>query len=144
MSASGTSSAPTAILVHGAFADGSSWAGVITELEAGTEVYIDPAAFHAAFCADVPDAQARVMAATQRPVALDAFTTVVTSAPAWQTLPSWAIVATADHAIHPDAERDMAKRAGSETVEIDGSHAVAVSQPAAVANVIARAVKATS
>jgi pimeloyl-ACP methyl ester carboxylesterase len=110
----------------------------------GTEAYIDHDAFPSAFCADVPVERARVMAATQRPVSLDAFTTVVTGTPAWKTLPSWSIVATADHAIHPDAERDMGKRAGSETVEIDGSHAVAVSQPAAVAEVIVRAVKATS
>ena len=46
-------------------------------------------------------------------------------------MPSWFIVATLDHAIHPDAERDMAKRAGSEIIEIDASHAVPVSQPAA-------------
>jgi hypothetical protein len=38
----------------------------------------------------------------------------------------------------------MVKRAGSQTVEIDASHAVAVSQPAAVADVILTAVKATS
>jgi pimeloyl-ACP methyl ester carboxylesterase len=108
-----------------------------------TDAFIDLDLFHNAFCADVPAAQARVMALTQRPVSLDAFTTVVTGTPAWKKLPSWAVVATADHAIHPDAERDMAKRAGSETVEIDGSHAVAVSQPAAVADVIMRAVKGT-
>jgi pimeloyl-ACP methyl ester carboxylesterase len=109
----------------------------------GTEVYIDHDAFRSAFCADVPAERARVMAATQRPVSLDAFTTVVTGTPAWKTLPSWSIVATADCAINPDAEREMAKRAGAETVEIDGSHAVAVSQPAAVAEVILRAVNAT-
>jgi pimeloyl-ACP methyl ester carboxylesterase len=84
------------------------------------------------------------MALTQRPVSLDAFTTEVTGTPAWKNLPSWAVVATSDHAIHPDAERDMAKRAGAETVEINGSHAVAVSQPAAVADVILRAVKGTA
>jgi pimeloyl-ACP methyl ester carboxylesterase len=109
-----------------------------------TEVYVDPDRFHEAFCADVPVEQARIMAATQRPVSLDAFTTVVIGTPAWQTLPSYSIVATSDHAIHPDAERDMAKRAGSDTVEIAASHAVAVSQPAAVANVILRAVDATA
>ena len=43
---------------------------------------------------------------------------------AWKRRPSWAVVATADHAIHPQAERDMAKRAGSETTEIDASYAV--------------------
>ena len=79
---------------------------------------------------------------TQRPVSLDAFTTTVTGTPAWKTLPSWAVVATADHAIHPQAERDMAKRAGSEITEIDASHAVLATHPAEVAAVIVRAVKA--
>jgi hypothetical protein len=106
-------------------------------------VLIDHASFHDAFCADVPMERARVMALTQRPVAVDAFTTVVTGAPAWHSLPSWAIVATADHAIHPDAERDMAKRAAAEVVELDASHAVAVAQPDKVAKVILRAVQGT-
>ena len=53
-----------------------------------------------------------------------------------------AVVATADHAIHPNAERDMAKRAGSEITEIDASHAVPATHPADVAAVIVRAVKA--
>ena len=76
----------------------------------------------------------------RRPLA--AFATAVTGTPAWQTLPCWAIVATADHAIHPRAERDMAKRAGSEITEIDASHAVLATHPADVAAVIVRAVKA--
>ena len=97
---------------------------------------------HGAVCADLPADVADMLARTQRPASLDAFTTVVTGTPAWKTLPSWAIVATADHAIHPDAERDMAKRAGSEITEIDASHAVPASQPADVARVIVRAVKA--
>jgi pimeloyl-ACP methyl ester carboxylesterase len=70
------------------------------------------------------------------------FGTSVTGTPAWKTLPSWAVVATADHAIHPNAERDMAKRAGSEITEIDASHAVLATHPADVAAVIVRAVKA--
>jgi pimeloyl-ACP methyl ester carboxylesterase len=110
----------------------------------GTEVFIDHASFHDAFCADIPYERARVMALTQRPIAVDAFTSVVTGTPAWQSLPSWAIVATADHAIHPDAERDMAKRAGADVVELNASHAVAVSQPVKVAEVILQAVQATS
>jgi pimeloyl-ACP methyl ester carboxylesterase len=78
----------------------------------------------------------------QRPASLAAFATAVTGTPAWQRLPSWAVVATADHAIHPQAERDMAKRAGSETTEVNASHAVPATHPADVAAVIARAVKA--
>ncbi len=62
--------------------------------------------------------------------------------PSIHDLQSWAIVATADHAIHPDAERDMAKRAGSTITEIDASHAVPASQPADVAKIIVRAVRA--
>jgi pimeloyl-ACP methyl ester carboxylesterase len=85
---------------------------------------------------------ADTLARTQRPASLAAFATSVTGTPAWKTLPSWAVVATADHAIHPDAERDMAKRAGSEITEIDASHAVPATHPADVAAVIVRAVKA--
>ena len=50
-------------------------------------------------------------------------------AAAWKTLPSWAVVATADNAIHPDAERHMALRAGAETIEVDASHSIALSRP---------------
>ena len=76
------------------------------------------------------------------PLSAAAFATADSGTPAWQRLPSWAVVATADHAIHPQAERDMAKRAGSETTEINASHAVPATHPADVAAVIARAVKA--
>jgi hypothetical protein len=82
-------------------------------------VFIDHVSFHDAFCADVPVTRARVVALTQRRVAVDASTSVVTGTPAWQSLPSWAVVATTDHAIHPDAEHDMAKRAAAEVVELD-------------------------
>jgi pimeloyl-ACP methyl ester carboxylesterase len=107
-----------------------------------TDTYVDAALFHDAVCADAPTDMADTLARTQRPASLAAFTTAVTGTPAWQRLPSWAVVATADHAIHPQAERDMAKRAGSETTEIDASHAVPATHPADVAAVIVRAVKA--
>jgi len=64
---------------------------------------------------------------------------------AWKKLPSWAVVATSDKAIPPDAERHMAQRAGARTiVEVDASHSIALSQPAAVAELIRTAVEATS
>jgi hypothetical protein len=65
-------------------------------------------------------------------------------AAAWKKLPSWAVVATADNAIHPDAERHMAHRAGAETIEIEASHSIALSRPGAVTELIETAVKATS
>jgi hypothetical protein len=61
---------------------------------------------------------------------------------AWRHKKSWALVATHDHNINPDLERKMAKRAGCETIEVPGSHAVYVSKPEDVAHLIERAAKA--
>jgi hypothetical protein len=54
------------------------------------------------------------------------------------------VVATADKAIPPDAERHMARRAGAETIEVDASHLFRLSQPKAVADLIQTAVNATA
>ena len=48
-------------------------------------------------------------------------------------------MATEDRMIPPDAQRAMSKRAGATVVEVKGSHAVYVSQPKAVAALIAKA-----
>jgi hypothetical protein len=60
---------------------------------------------------------------------------------AWHQKKSWALVATRDRNINPDLERSMAKRAGSETIEVPASHAVYVSKPEDVAHLIERAAK---
>jgi pimeloyl-ACP methyl ester carboxylesterase len=65
-------------------------------------------------------------------------------AAAWKTLPSWAVVASSDKAVSPDAERHMAQRAGAQTIEVDASHSIALSQPKAVADLIQTAIKATT
>ncbi len=65
-------------------------------------------------------------------------------APAWKALPSWFLVATEDNAINFDSQRAAAKRLGSTTREVAASHAVAVSQPDAVAGLILDAVKTLS
>lgn len=62
---------------------------------------------------------------------------------AWHTKKSWALVATLDRNINPDLERSMARRAGSETIEVAGSHAVYVSKPEDVARLIERAAGAS-
>ena len=79
-----------------------------------------------------------VLAVSQRPFA--AIFDDRAEAAAWKTLPSWAIIATEDNAIPPDAERHMAARAGAQTVEADASHSIALSQPTAVADLIRTAV----
>jgi pimeloyl-ACP methyl ester carboxylesterase len=58
------------------------------------------------------------------------------NAPAWKKKPSWYLVATDDRMIPPNAQRLMSKRAGATVVEVEGSHAVSVSQPGAVAELI--------
>ena len=59
--------------------------------------------------------------------------------PAWKTKPSWYLVTTEDRMIPPPAQRFMSKRAGATVTEVRGSHAVYVSQPAAVAALIEQA-----
>jgi pimeloyl-ACP methyl ester carboxylesterase len=106
-------------------------------------LYLDPAAFPADFAADIPPAEANFMARSQAMLAKAAATATVTTA-AWHQKKSWALVATNDHNINPDLERHMAKRAGSETIEVPGSHAVYVSKPKDVAHLIERAAKASA
>ncbi|MFF5532876.1 alpha/beta fold hydrolase [Streptomyces cinerochromogenes] len=108
------------------------------------EVSLTEEAYPAVFAADVSAQVARVLASCQRPLAAAAFEEKATAA-AWRTRPSWALVAGADRTIAPDVERFGAARAGASVVEIDGaSHAVALSQPTAVARLIRDAVHAVS
>ena len=99
---------------------------------------LDNAKFAASFAGDVNPDMAAFMADSQVPWGLDALGGAVTE-PAWKSKPSWYLVATDDKMIPPDAQRSMAKRAGATTVESKGSHAVYVSQPRAVADIIDRA-----
>jgi pimeloyl-ACP methyl ester carboxylesterase len=66
------------------------------------------------------------------------------TAAAWRQKKSWALVATHDRNINPDLERSMAKRAGSETIEVPASHAVYISKPNEVAGLIERAARASA
>ena len=106
-------------------------------------LYLDPTAFPADFAADIPPDQANFMAHSQTILAKAAAGAPVTTA-AWRQKKSWALVATRDRNINPDLERSMAKRAGSETIEVPGSHAVYISKPDDVARLIERAAKASA
>jgi pimeloyl-ACP methyl ester carboxylesterase len=106
-------------------------------------LYLDLAAFPADFAGDVAPAQANFMAHSQQMLAKAAGGAPVTSA-AWHQKKSWALIATRDHNINPDLERSMAKRAGSETIEVPASHAAYVSKPEDVARLIERAAKASA
>ncbi len=109
--------------------------------ETAVEFAINPARIHDAFAADLPAEQVALLAATQRPVAELAFSEP-SGAPAWKTLPSWAVVATGDKAAGSDVVRSMAKRAGATITEVEGSHVIMISQPQVVTDVILSAVAA--
>jgi pimeloyl-ACP methyl ester carboxylesterase len=103
-------------------------------------LFLDRAKFRASFAADVSAEAAAFMADSQVPSGLDALNGVVTE-PAWKTKPSWYLVTTEDRMIPPDAQRAMSKRAGSTMAEAPGSHSIYVSQPQAVAALIAKAAR---
>lgn len=111
--------------------------------EMATEFAIDPAKIQDAFAADLSPHQNAILAATQRPIAEVAFAEP-TSAPAWKTLPSWAVVPSGDKSIGTDIVRFYAERAGATITEVEGSHVIMVSQPQAVADVILAAISAVS
>jgi pimeloyl-ACP methyl ester carboxylesterase len=95
------------------------------------------------FAADVDPVKARVMYAVQQPVAASGFQDVM-GVPAWKSLPTWFLVATADEAIPPEAERQFAARMGATTIELASSHVAMVSHPDEVAQLIETAAMAVT
>jgi pimeloyl-ACP methyl ester carboxylesterase len=104
-------------------------------------VYIDRTKFHDVFAKDVSLAEARIMAATQKPIFGPIFETPVPAA-AWKTIPSWYLVASEDRAINPDLQRFMAKRIRATTSEAKASHVPFITRPKAVAKIIEAAANA--
>ena len=107
------------------------------------ELYIDQAQFPALFAGDVDPAVAQLMAVTQRPLALAAFVAPATRA-AWKTIDSWVLLAAQDLAVPAELVRFMSERADAHLVEVDASHAVTVSQPGVVADLILEAAAKTA
>jgi pimeloyl-ACP methyl ester carboxylesterase len=110
----------------------------------GNEFTIRKDAFHHQFAADMAAEQAALMYATQRPVTQAALSTgLPTDQPAWKSIPSWFVFSDQDLNIPVALHRFLAERASARGVrEIAGaSHALSVSQPAAVAETILEAAK---
>ena len=101
-------------------------------------LFLDRGKFADSFAADVEPVQAAFMADSQVPWGLDALGGTVTD-PAWRSKPSWYLVATDDRMIPPAAQRSMAARVGARTSEAPGSHAIYVSRPAVVGDVVVQA-----
>ncbi len=103
------------------------------------DFYINADAYSDIFAADVPPATQRLMAATQRPFTLRAFTDT-SAAATWKTIPSWSLVATRDNALGTANSAFMAQRTISEgnghVTEVKASHAVLVSHPDVVEDLV--------
>jgi pimeloyl-ACP methyl ester carboxylesterase len=105
-------------------------------------LFLDRDKFHDSFAADLPAQQAMFLADAQVPWGVGALSGNV-SEPAWRTKPSWYLLTTEDRMIPPDAQRTMSGRIGATVVEVDASHSVYVSQPAAVVDLVKQAATAT-
>jgi pimeloyl-ACP methyl ester carboxylesterase len=106
-------------------------------------LFLDKAKFHQAFAADVDAEQSAFMAVSQTPFSIASFTAPITT-PAWKSKKSWALIPTGDEMIGQAGETFMAKRAGATIVEFKGgSHAIYVSQPKIVAELIEKAATST-
>jgi pimeloyl-ACP methyl ester carboxylesterase len=103
-------------------------------------LFLDRDKFPASFAADVEAEKAAFMADSQVPWGVDALAGAVQE-PAWKTKPSWYLIATEDKMIPPPAQRFMSERAGAIVAEAEGSHAIYVSKPNAVVDIIIRASK---
>jgi len=101
---------------------------------------LDREKFPASFAGDVEKGKAGFMADSQVPWGVEALSGTI-SEPAWRNKPSWYLLVTDDRMIPIAAQRLMAKRAGSTTAEVGGSHAIYVSQPKPVAEIIVKAAK---
>jgi hypothetical protein len=104
----------------------------------GADRYIRNEEFRRVLAADVRSGETEPMAVTQRPITEAALQGKATKA-AWRSVPSWHLIVRHDLAGPPESMRFVAERANAHIVEIDASHAVAVSEPRAVADLIDKA-----
>lgn len=102
--------------------------------------FLNPEKFKAGFAADVSDEDAAFMRDSQVPINMSAFATTLKNA-AWRTRPSWAVIATEDKAFDQAMLIHMAKRIGADVTKVSTSHAVFMTQPQVIADVIDRAAK---
>jgi pimeloyl-ACP methyl ester carboxylesterase len=111
---------PTIVLVHGAWADGSSWNPVTQRLQRqGYTVLVPPNPLRS-LSGDAAYISAFIQQRTTGPVVL---------------------VGRADNVIPPVQQRAMAERADAKTVEVNAGHLSMLSRPGAVTDLITAAAR---
>jgi pimeloyl-ACP methyl ester carboxylesterase len=108
------------------------------------DVYIKQSVFGSCMANGLPASEASQLAATQRPLTSLALTQP-SGVPAWLTIPSWAAIGTADHAIPPAELLAMAQQAHAHITMIPGApHLSMIYDPGLVTRVILEAAHATT
>lgn len=107
------------------------------------DAYVRPEVFVRGFAGDLPRADAAALSAQQSPLATNALGEP-SGEPAWKTIPSWALVGTADLVIPRAGQEAMAHRAGAHIETVNGSHLSLISHPKKVVDVILEAARASS
>ncbi|TIT77368.1 MAG: alpha/beta hydrolase [Mesorhizobium sp.] len=120
---------PTDIFSHVEVADNLVWL-----LPSGTEF----------FAGDLPEDEQKLVWATHFPLHADLFNEQKLTAGqvAWRSKPSWYVLATKDHTVHPELQRWVSKRMGATVTEVASSHVPMLSQPTVVIDAIRKAVAA--
>src|SRR6476620_2004777 len=117
------------------FIDASKLPKGFLVFDSGGFIYINPAMFHQAVAPDTDPAQAKVLAATQKPYS-KSILAEKSGPPAWKQLPTWYQISENDHAIPPAAERMFAKQINATTISLASSHVSPLSHPNEVAQFI--------
>ena len=109
---------------------------------ADTDLYVKPSVYRADFGADLSVQQDAILAATQEPLAASVLQEP-SGPPAWQTIPSFALIGMQDMVLPPAEQVFMAARAHATVVKIKASHLGLISHPNTVARLIEKAAVAT-
>jgi pimeloyl-ACP methyl ester carboxylesterase len=118
-------------------------------IDGGVDLYLrweaDPpyAGFMGCFANGVDPKTAAVLAATQRPASAAQFSDP-SGAPAWKSIPSWALLGTLDNVIPPALQEEMYGRADAHVSRVKAGHLSLITRPDAVVRVILSAVEATT
>jgi len=118
---------PSDIFSRVEVADGRAWM-----LPNGTEF----------FAGDLSEEEQKLVWATHYAPVADLFHQQKIKSTPWKSKPSWYILATRDHTVHPDLQRWVSKRMGATVVEVESSHVPMLSKPDVVIEVIRKAATA--
>lgn len=118
---------PSDIFSRVEVADGRAWM-----LPNGTEF----------FAGDLSEEEQKLVWATHYAPVADLFHQQKIKSTPWKSKPSWYILTTQDHTVHPDLQRWVSKRMGATVVEVESSHVPMLSKPDVVIDVVRKAAAA--